>query len=77
MCIRDRFSAYRKTVSLLVFYPLLKFLDILTVENVRFFVLQLMYQWHKRQLPEVFHEFLRYASSVHAYNTGYAGKNKL
>lgn len=71
-------SAYRKTVSLLVFLPLLKFLDILTVENVfRFFVLKLTYQWHKAELPDVFHEFFRYASSVHAYNTRYAVKNNL
>ena len=62
-----------------LYFYLEKFLDILTVENVfRFSVLKLTYQWHKSELPDVFHDFfLRYASSVHAYNTRYAVKNNL
>ena len=58
------------TVSAL---PLLNLLDILTVENVfGFFVLKLTCRWHKGELPDIFQDFSRYASSGHAYNTRYA-----
>ena len=55
--------------------PLLNLLDILTVENI--FKLQLLkffYQWHKRQLPSIFHEHFHYASDVHSYHIHYAAK---
>ena len=55
--------------------PLLNLLDLLTVENI--FTLQLLkfsHQWHKKQLPNIFDNRLRYASDVHTYNTRYAAR---
>ena len=55
--------------------PLLNLLDLLTVKNIfspR--LLQFSHQWHKKQLPSIFDNHIRYASDVHSYNTRYASK---
>ena len=56
--------------------PLLNLIDLLTVENIfTLRLLQFSHQWHKKQLPSIFDNYLRYASDVHTYNTRYASKS--
>ena len=58
--------------------PLINVLELLTVNNVyRLHALRFTHLWHKNLLPNVFHNFFKYASSLHTYNTGYAASQNL
>ena len=58
--------------------PLINLLELLTVNNVyRLHALRFTHLWHKDLLPNVFHNFFKYASSLHTYNTRYAASQNL
>ena len=58
--------------------PLINLLEILTVNNVyRLHTLRFTRLWHKNLLPNVFHDFFQFASSLHKYNTRYAASQNL
>ena len=58
--------------------PLINLLELLTVNNVyRLHALRFTHLWHKNLLPNVFHNFFKYASSLHTYNTRYAASQNL
>ena len=57
---------------------LINLLELLTVNNVyRSHTLRFTHMWHKNLLPNVFHNFFKYASSLHTYNTRYAASQNL
>ena len=41
------------------------------------YALRFTHLWHKNLLPNVFHDFFQYASSLHTYNTRYAASQNL
>ena len=58
--------------------PLINLLELLTVNNVyHLHALRFTHLWHKDLLPNVFHNFFKYASSLHTYNTRYAASQNL
>ena len=58
--------------------PVINLLELLTVNNVyRLHALRFTHLWHKDLLPNVFHKFFKYASSLHTYNTRYVASQNL
>ena len=56
--------------------PLLNLLNLLTVENIfRLKLLYYSYKCHKKQLPDIFDQYFRYAIKIHStYNTRSSSK---